>query len=288
MHQSSAFFWLKRFAFLLLLLYTLPASSQVAVTNIRLQVIDESALEILYDLAGNQPSDSVYIRIRSQTNGILSPAAQYISGEWGQDVQPGSNRRIVWRALENGFELDENIRASILVKIAQKATLPSPSQTAVPPTQSTTPAADLPTKSKYRPGGPEFALLSVVAPGVGNIFVQSPRPVVGHRLGVTAACYGLMFYGLVERKKSRDEYALYEQQRNRTAAQPFYDRANAHHHRYYLATRLAGAVWITDIVATFIKGARNQRQRQKANEPKVSLLPGSQFGHPVAVFQYTF
>ena len=281
MHQQYAPLWLKRLVFLLLVIYTLPAVGQVSVTNIRINTIEESTVEILYDITGNQPADSVYIRIRSQTNGLLNPAPQFISGDWGQEVQPGTNRRIVWRALENGFELDENIRATILVKVAPGA-VRKPAEPAVTTVIDTLP------KKKYRPGGPEFALLSAVAPGVGNIFVQSPKPIIGHRLGVTVACYGLMTYGFIERKKSRDDYALYEQQRNRTAAQPFYDSANGHHHRYFLATRLSGAIWITDIVATFIKGVRNQKARLKASEPKVSLRPGYQSGYPVAVFHYKF
>ena len=280
MHQQYALLWLKRWVAFFLVLYALPAVSQVAVTNIRINVLEESSVEILYDITGNQPTDSVYIRLRSQVNGVLNPAPQYISGDWGQDVAPGVNRRIVWRALENGFELDENIRATMLVKVIPGA-IRKPTES-IPETAIDTP------KKKYRPGGPEFALLSVLAPGVGNIFVQSPKPVIGHRLGVTATCYGLMLYGFMERKKSRDDYALYEQQRNRTAAQPFYDRANDHHHRYMIATRLSGAIWITDIVATLIKGVRNQKQRIKTAEPKISLKPGYQSGYPVAVFNYTF
>ncbi|RAK03017.1 hypothetical protein LX87_01139 [Larkinella arboricola] len=285
MHQYYTRYWLKRFVCFLLLIPALPTFSQVSVTNIRINVIDESAVEILYDLTGTQPADSLYLRIRSQSNGLLNPAAQYLSGDWGQDVAPGTNRRILWKALENGYELDEPIRATLLIKTAPKAGTQPPATTN---TVSETAAGIDPTEKKYRPGGPGFALLSVVAPGVGNIFVQSPRPVIGHRLGITAACYGLMAYGLIEKKKSRDEYALYEQQRNRIAAQPFYDRANGHHHRYYLATRLGGAIWITDIVATFIKGVQNQKQRAKAAQPKLNLLPGSQAGYPVAVFQYKF
>ena len=280
MHQQYALLWLKRWVAFFLVLSALPAVSQVAVTNIRINVIEESSVEILYDITGNQPADSVYFRLRSQINGVLNPAPQYISGDWGQDVSPGTNRRIVWRAQENGFELDENIRATLLVKVIPGA-VRKPAES-LPET-----AFDAP-KKKYRPGGPEFALLSVIAPGVGNIFVQSPKPVIGHRLGVTATCYGLMLYGFMERKKSRDDYALYEQQRNRTAAQPFYDSANNHHHRYMIATRLSGAIWITDIVATLIKGVRNQKQRIKAPEPKVSLKPGYQSGYPVAVFHYKF
>lgn len=283
MNQHDAPTWLKQLIFFLLAIFALPAVGQVSVTNIRVNTIDESAVEILYDIAGNQPTDSVYIRIRSQSSGLLNPIARFISGDWGQDVQPGANRRIVWKALENGVELDENIRATILVKV-------SPTTGRKPAETATTVIDTLP-KKKYRPGGPEFALLSLVAPGVGNIFVQSPKPVIGHRLGVTAACYGLMIYGLVERKKSRDEYSLYEQQRNRTTAQPYYDRANSHHHRYYLATRLSGAIWVTDIVATLIKGVRNQKERLKTaapKEPKVSLRLGYQSGSPVAVFHYTF
>ncbi|RRA97670.1 hypothetical protein [Larkinella rosea] len=280
MQQHYAHTWLKPLLFFCFLIYTFPAFSQVTVTNIRVNSTDESAVEILYDIAGNQPADSVFIRIRGQSTGLLSPSARFISGDWGQEVQPGANRRILWKALENGVELDENIRATILVKVAPV--------NGRKPVEAVTTVIDTLPRKKYRPGGPEFALLSVVAPGVGNIFVQSPKPIIGHRLGVTAACYGLMIYGLVERKKSRDEYTLYEQQRSRTTAQPYYDRANTHHHRYYLATRLSGAIWVTDIVATFIKGMRNQKERMKTAEPKVSLRLGAQSGAPVAVFNYKF
>ncbi|WP_128544881.1 hypothetical protein [Larkinella soli] len=269
---------------LLLWAVSIPSLGQIVVKNIRLSVVNDSSLEILYDIEGNQPTDSVYVRIRSQTNGLLNPSAQYLSGDLGLNVRTGPGRRIVWRVLENGYELDEPVRATILVKVIR----PRPMDTPTPPT----PTRTRDTLSR-RPGGPEFALLSVLAPGVGNIFVQTPRPRIGYRLAITSVCYGLMAYGLTERKKSRDEYKLYEQQRSRPAAQPYYDRANALHHRYYIATRLAGAIWITDIVSTFIRGARNQQEWNRRNRtgparPKVSVRPGAQAGTPVAVVKYTF
>ena len=65
-------------------------------------------------------------------------------------------------------------------------------------------------------------MLSAVAPGIGNIFVQMPKPKVGLRPVVTVLCYGAVVYGLMERQKATDTYAIYEQQKNMTDGEPYY------------------------------------------------------------------
>ncbi len=63
---------------------------------------------------------------------------------------------------------------------------------ATPPTLTDTEVAPTSTRSSNRYVGPAWALLSAVAPGIGNIFVQTPRPRVGFRPIVFATTYSLM------------------------------------------------------------------------------------------------
>ena len=118
-------------------------------------------------------------------------------------------------------------------------TTPPIQQQSVPPQQSTQPnqVTEIDPIPRTRYAGPAWALLSAVAPGIGNIFVQTPKPKVGFRPLLTVACYGLVAYGLTERQKSNDQYAIYEEQKNMAAGEPYYKTANDHYHRYFLATR---------------------------------------------------
>ena len=164
------------------------------------------------------------------------------------------------------------------------ATLP-PSAGTPAPAAAPSPA-EPPLTRRKRYAGPAWALLSAVAPGVGNIFVQTPRPRVGLRPLLTLGCYGLLAYGLRERQTARDGYALYEQQRNLATAEPYYQQANDHHHRYYVATRGAVAVAAADVLLTFVRGLRNQRATRQS-EP-VTLGPGLQAGQPTVTVRYQF
>lgn len=344
------------------LLLALPGQAQERLRNVRIRVVDSSRLEILYDLLTTRPGDSAYVQVQSRTRGVLRILPEFVRGDIGVRITAGSDRRIIWEALANGYALNEDVRATVLVKTntspapvvlekpivgqqpsdAPAATVtasepasitltagrsrrkrPSskppvlaadPVETKSPQPQLATPVTAAPQPSrpeivqpvpsaeaspvvpadsvpvrKVRYAGPAWALLSIVAPGIGNVFVQTPKPKIGLRPLVTIGCYGLLAYGLGERQKAQDSYALYEQQKNMTVAEPYYQTANDHHHRYFLATRGALIVAAADVVLTVVKGLRNgRRQREEQRSQSFQLLPGLQAGQPTAVVRYTF
>jgi hypothetical protein len=355
--------------FCLGLLLALPGQAQERVRNVRVSVVDSSQLEIRYDLITTRPGDSIYIQVRSRLRGVLRILPEFVQGDVGTGMEAGSDRRIIWNALANGYSLNEEIRATVLVKslpataVARQpapakptapkkespklATMPdstiskpkpgnaivvtqprpatvTPSQppkveqpaavqtdtvpvtkpaVATPTPQRTEPVATKPAETnpsvtpadsarprmKTRYVGPAWALLSAVAPGIGNIFVQLPKPKVGIRPLLTVVCYGAVAYGLIERQKSRDDYAIYEQQKNVTAGEPYYQTANDHHHRYYLATRGAMVVAAADVILTFIRGVRNSQLMKEARRYQgLMIRPGLQAGQPTAVVRYSF
>ena len=284
------------FLFILLLVIISQSRAQERIGNVRVRTLDSAEVEIMYDLLTTRPGDSLYFEVRSRQRGILPVRPEFVRGEIGRRITAGSNRRIIWNALGNGYALDEPIQVVIRVQ-SGGAIVPDGFSTPPPVAQApavvdSPPAVGLPDTNRLarrRYDGPAWALLSVVAPGIGNIFVQRPRPRVGFRPLATAVTYSLLAYGLLERQQAQDDYAQYEVQKNPTAGEPFYETANQHHQRYYLATRGAAVIVLTDVVLTFVKGLRNrQLDREARRIVPVSVRPGMQAGQVTAVFRYSF
>lgn len=389
--------------FFLCLFLVSPGQAQERVRNVRIYVVDSVQLEIRYDLINARAGDSVYFEIRSRLRGGLRILSEFVRGDVGTQITAGSDRRIIWDALANGYSLNEEIQAKVLVKTnipliasqptaptvmdpvaIQKPTVTTPKPEPVPPkpavtesvvtketrrkeavpkstepvsatstssrrnrttrpkpsifaadsvsSQPATPVVAVPPSpppasvgvstpapqqpasqtaavgqvppvetaptavvadtvrpKRMRYAGPAWALVSAVAPGIGNIFVQMPKPKIGLRPLLTIGCYGLIAYGLSERKKSQDDFAIYEDQKNATAGEPYYQTANDHHHRYFMATRGAVVVAAADVILTFIKGLRNsQIQKEARRIDGVTLRPGLQAGQLTAVVRYSF
>ncbi|QKZ15856.1 hypothetical protein HU175_21965 [Spirosoma sp. KUDC1026] len=272
-----------RHGFFLFLFFVLTRSglAQQRIDNVRIRVTDSLELEVRYDLLEARPGDSIYLQVRSRLRGELFILPRFLRGDVGKRVLAGSDRRIVWNVLGNSYSLNEDIQATVLIK--------SPPPPPNLPKGKSRQEADQPgvaVGNRQRYAGPAWALLSVVAPGVGNMFVQTPRPRIGLRPLITLGCYGLIGYGLMERQKSLDVYDNYLDQKNIRAGEPYYQEANRHHQRYYLATRGAVLVTAIDVVLTFVRGLRNSRQPNQVSG--LVLRPGLQAGQPTAVMTYSF
>lgn len=255
------------------------------VTNVRLTSVNQTSLEILYDLAVSNPGDSVYFEVTGRKSGSLSFSPGFIEGDFGRHVRAGPNRRIVWNVIANGYELNEAIRVRVLVKPGQPQSAGPISDSTKSPVRPDTAVLEKTARS-YRPGGPLTALLSVLVPGLGNAFVQSPRPRIGLRPLLAVGVWGALAYGITQRSQSNAQYVLYAQQKNTSIAEPYFRQANQRHHRYYLATRAAAMVWLGDIGATMIRGLHNRSGRREAST--VRLRPGYQSTTPVATLTLRF
>jgi hypothetical protein len=209
----------------------------VLVANIRVD-LDTSRVKVLYDATGLTPRDSVYIQVESRDRGLLH--AVTVTGDVGTAVVSGNNKTIYWDYRLDGIRLDDDVRVTVFVK--QPRQLASSEQVAVG-------------------GGPANALLSVLAPGVGSIFVQ-PNRKIGLRPLLTGAYVGLWIYGLTRRSQSIDRYDLYTNHLNRAD----YTDANQLHHQYLVASWSAVAVLLTDVTYTFLRGRKNERLQQAARQ----------------------
>lgn len=243
--------------------------AQKQITNVRLSNPDSARIEILYDLLSNRLGDSIYVEIVSRVRGPLQISPQFIKGDVGLQIPAKLGHRIIWNAQASGVTLREEIKATVLIKNRLAASAaPSP---------------------PYRSKGPGWALLSTVAPGTGNIFVQVPKPKIGFRPLLTVGCYGLVIYGLLEQQKAQANYALYDQQLNIGADESIYQTANDQHKRYIIATGGALIIAATDVILTFFKGLHNHKLYNKArHSPSILIRPGFQAGYPTAILSHTF
>jgi hypothetical protein len=81
---------------------------------------------------------------------------------------------------------------------------------------------------------------------------------VGLRPLITGAYVGLIIYGLVRRSQANQRYDLYA----RHLHLPDYTEANRLHHSYLVASWAAVGVLLSDVTYTFLKGRKNQQQKQ--------------------------
>lgn len=211
------------------------------ITNVRAEV-DSERVKVLYDAVGVTSSDSVYLHIESQSRGLLNVIT--VTGDVGRAVVPGKNKTIYWDYRLDGLRINDGIRANIRVK------------------------------RPYQPltlgGGPAYALLSVAAPGIGNIFVQ-PNRKVGLRPLITGAYAGLLVYGLVQKSRSNRAYDDYLTLLNDSD----YAEANQLHHQHLLATWAAVALLVTDVTYTFLRGRKNEKQKRLAQAGVILAYMGT-------------
>ena len=271
------------FLFLLAMASSFGGNAQGRISNVRMRAIDQQSIEVLYELRNSVPTDSVYVRLQRRNGTLIAPDQRSVSGDLGTNRTDGPDHRIVWNLRRNGLLLREEVRAVVLLKQGGSTgqPVPTPDKTASSQPDS---SASVPERA-YR--GPAWALLSLLAPGIGNAFVQTPKPRVGLRPLVTVAAYGLLIYGAGQQGESSQAYKEYTSAGNEPAGEPFYQKANAANQRYYVATRVAAAIWVTDITLTLIRGFHNQRAEKQGIQPLTYQL-NYQANTPVAVVRYTF
>lgn len=205
------------------------------VSNIRVE-LDTERVKVLYDVVGISALDSVYLQIESQSRGRLNVST--VTGDVGKAILPGKNKVVYWDYRLDKLKIDDPIRATVLIKR---------------PVQ--------PSQQVAIGGGATNAFISVLAPGIGSIFVQ-PNRKVGLRPLITGAYVALLVFGLTQQSRSKQQYALYASQLNESD----YTEANQQHHQYLLATRTAVALLVSDVVYTFLKGRKNTKQKRAAEQ----------------------
>ena len=209
-----------------------------SISNIRAKVTNSGLIEIQYDVSGIIREDSIYILLLKKDGTSIKPKS--VSGDIARGVTNGINKLIKWNIVDDNFIVDDDFQIIIEIKLGKEIQAPKPS------------------------GGVSNVLLSMIAPGVGNIFVNENKK-IGFRPLITASFYGLLIYGLTLKSQSNSQYAIYNSKTKETEAQTYYDAANENHHSYFVMTRGAAVIWVYSVISTAIKGVKNDKLRKQSN-----------------------
>ena len=199
-------------------------------------MVEEGKARINYDINNLYENDSIGFYVVTKNGTTLIPKS--VMGDFGKKVISGKNKLIIWDLVKDEIFINDEFQIKVEVKISPREIIPP-----------------------KLGGGVSNTLLSVVAPGVGNIFVTENHK-IGLRPVITVSYIGLLIYGFTMKDKENQQYAIYESKLRASEAAEYYSLANYYHHRYYAATRLAGAIWAFDVITTFIKGSKNDKIRK--------------------------
>jgi len=224
---------------LILLTFILAFSSSISdaqsFQNITLQQND-SILFIQYDFTGRQGySYDIGVIINSKNQGIIKPTS--ISGALN-GLTTGSGYYIAWCVLKDIQSLEGNI--SVELKILRRHT-----------TQGR--------MDNHADGrGPENAFLSMLLPGLGDVFVNDEDPII-KPIYISLAFLGsagLAIYGHNQSKKYEEaaKNSVMEYEINNNLEQAAYYQSNSALMGVFCAT-----IWVCDVIWVVAKGASNRK-----------------------------
>lgn len=239
-------------------------SQKPVIQNVRVIIVDEGKVKINYDSDNLNENDSIGFYVITKKGASIIPKS--VIGDFGKKVISGKNKLIIWDLVKDEIFIEDEFQIKVEVKLSPREIIPPKP------------------KKVILGGGVSNTLLSVIAPGVGNIFVTENHK-IGIRPLITVSYIGLLVYGFTMKNKENEQYAIYESKLRASEAAQYYDLANYYHHRYYAATRLAGAIWAFDVITTFIKGSKNDKIRKNS---KTTFNLNSVGETPTLGFKYNF
>ena len=118
-------------------------------------------------------------------------------------------------------------------------------------------------------GGPESALVSLLAPGLGQYKVQKKK---GPYFLITAAAYGLVGAGVAAKIKSNNTYSEYLATSNPDEITRLRDLYQSQDKTGSMLLGAGGVIWLADVAWVLFKGRANKKSYQSFNT-STSLTP---------------
>ncbi len=220
----------------LILLYSINSFSQS--TSAKIENVDYSVVGskiiVTYDIinAGAEENFQVDLKFVDEQNHNVYPLS--LSGDVGNTIYRGKEKRITWNVLKDREEISGNYKA--VVSIASV--------------------------SKYVGGGPGYAFLSVVLPGVGDYWVKKDprgRPYVL----ITLSYCGLMTYSLITKSLYNIYLDDYQNADNPEDKENYRDKKSKNYTRYSTSFGIGIAILVADVLWVTYKGFRNVSIKKK-------------------------
>ena len=255
---------------LLLLMYAvfLPVylPGQV-LSNVR-AVQNDEVLDIYFDFDA-PPGKTYFIAalIRLKDGQTIVPRSLYGTN---LEVRSGRDRIIRWNVLKDVPSLQTEI--AIELRVPQH-----PEKGTPPPLVST------------EGGGVSNAFLSMVLPGLGDVFVNDPGKEVKVKPGYIMTAYVTsVVLALYSHQQLRENYNAYLKSVKQYEMNAYYDRAVYYRDNARFFTVMAGLIWISDVVRVAINGAQNNSSKVLPAEARIQFKVTMMNDTPALGLAYKF
>ena len=246
----------KMFLLLPVILLSLTAMAQ-KIENVDFKVKDSKVI-ITYDLT-NCPDRTTYdisVKLKSESGEVFYPKNPY--GDL-KEVSPGSGKTVTWDVLGDELEIKGNISA--VVEIEKSHYTKTKKEKLV--------------YGKVK-GGPSNAFLSMLLPGLGDVFVN--RYTVPKKKNVwwlvPLAYYGCLYGAVSEYSNYNTNYTAYHNATLQSDMDNYYSNAKTNYQNSQLYLGFAAAFWACDVLHVTVKGFKNRHRQLKGYsiiEPKTNL-----------------
>jgi hypothetical protein len=246
-----------RYIFTIIIFLSLFCSLSKGQTSARISEVDYtlegSFIVVHYILQGTIPKEELTIELSFVTEDNEKIIPRTVSSDVGPKVYSNGNRVILW-----DIDIDKPSFSGIMKAVVTI------------------------TSSKINYGSPVNALFSVVVPGLGGFFVEKNKT---RAIMTSVSTIGLIVYGINQKSKSKKYYNEYNASIIPGDIHILYNKANKTQHKYYVATRLAAGIWVSDIIWVTIKGFRNKEESLSHNKStsdngfKLNYNNGLQLGY---------
>ncbi|MEI6749712.1 MAG: hypothetical protein WCM93_11185 [Bacteroidota bacterium] len=230
----------KSFLIFLFFVFSFDCYSQ-QVQNVDFTVKDDFII-VTYDLSGC-PSKELYdikLKVISDYN-MIDPIS--VTGDIKR-VSCGNDKRMVWNVLNDKAELKGKIQIELEISH---------------------------TYSTKIVGGPSNAFLSMLLPGLGDVFVNK----TSKSWYYTSLFYlGAGYYAYLYKVQSDKFYNVYYNATNQYEKEAAYKSANDNYQRFQIFLGVAGVIWLADVIHVTVRGSKNRRIQLDSytlNRPKVNL-----------------
>ena len=236
---------MKRLIILVLLMQTALCSTAYAqqVSNVTMRKVNNS-IEVIFDLSGakNLRINLEIMFIEKTTEEQIIPKT--ISGEL-QNVSPGKGKIIIWHVLSDRQYVDAELKATVTISDYQYINAPAKLNSTV--------------------GGPQNAFLSMLLPGLGDVFVNDNDKVAIKPTYITLCFLSSAGLALYCRSESKKYYEAYQ-----TSVQQYEINSNYENAVYYndnakLMTGIACTIWAVDVIRVAAKGFSNRKWTNSSN-----------------------
>jgi hypothetical protein len=229
--------------------------------------IREGNLNISYDIINSKPGEryNISLEITDSKGSIIN--AQSYSGDIGQDVEGGSNKKIIWNFTSDNVKDEVNIYIKIVITKNQK--LREPEETAKP-TQA------------YTTG--KLTVQSIILPGLGLSKLNNRKPY--WIMGV--AGYGLIAGSIIYNGASKSNYENFLNS-NHPQQEASYHKKYENQNTISVACAIGAAtIWIADLIVV-IRSSSKQKDSSVSNKKNnLSLIPEYKFNYKTPVLTLTY